>query len=165
MFKQGNYKIQIIQTKDRIEKSATHIAMQKDVCMPATKSTLLNSFRIVGKYKIYNLCLQTYPCKHYIEFENGETKLLTGDTIYRLFEKEGLVDDHFEDYKEYVRRQDFPTMRERIQRIEETMQSMKSTQEQKERRAEEQVIVDRYKASSRLEKLKQKHNIKPDPEA
>ena len=51
-----------------------------------------NSFRKVGKYEISNTCLQTYPCKHTIIFENGESKLMSGDKIFTLLSFMYLID-------------------------------------------------------------------------
>ena len=75
---------------------------------------LLNSFRKVGKYEISNICLETYPCQHYVKFKNGETKILFGDKIYRLFKSEGLTDPHIDSYAKWVREHDFPSLEEII---------------------------------------------------
>jgi hypothetical protein len=68
----------------------------------------INSFRKIGQYEISNICLESYPCKHYIKLKNGDTKLMSGDKIYRLFKSEGLSDPHIDKYAEYVRQSYFP---------------------------------------------------------
>ena len=118
-----------------------------------------NSFRKVGKYEISNTCLQSYPCKHNIRFENGETKLMSSDKIFSLLKNEGLTDKHFDIYEEFIRKRDFPTPEE-IKKRENEIQMMQQAAEQWNREfAEQQKIIDQYKASSRLEKLKMKNNI------
>lgn len=118
-----------------------------------------NSFRTVGKYQISNICLETYPCKHYIKFENGETKLLSAATIYRLFKSEGLYDKHIDSYAEWIRKQDFPTPEEIKQREDERLKINQQTEQRLKELAEQEKLTNLYKASSRLEKLKQKNNI------
>ena len=118
-----------------------------------------NSFRKVGKYEISNICLHTYPCKHSIKFENGETKIMTGDKIYRLFKSEGLSDPHIDDYAEWVRQFDFPTPEEIKKREEDRIRIQQASEKREKEAAERQKIVNQYKASSRLEKLKMKNNV------
>ena len=118
-----------------------------------------NRFRTVGKYKISNICLQTYPCKHYITFENGETEMMSGDEIYRLFKSEGLYDKHIDSYAEFVRQRDFPTPEEIKEREDDRIRMQQITEKRAKEENERQQIVNQYKASSRLEKLKNKNNI------
>jgi hypothetical protein len=118
-----------------------------------------NTFRKVGKYEISTICLQSYPCKHYIRFENGETMMMSGAKIYGLLNAEGLSDKHFDCYAEYIRRRDFPTPEEIKQREEENLKIEQSIKIREKECNEQQKIVNQFKASSRIEKLKMKNNI------
>lgn len=117
------------------------------------------TFRKIGKYEISNLCFQTYPCKHTIKFENGETQLLSGATIYCLFKSEGLSDTHIDSYAEWVRQRDFPSPEEIKKREDDILIIQQDSEKRKEEAIEQQKIVNQYKASSRLDKLKNQNNI------
>lgn len=67
----------------------------------------MNNYRTIGKYKMSNICLESYPCQHIIEFENGEKKLMFGDKIYCLFNSEGLSDPHIDHYAEWVKKRNY----------------------------------------------------------
>ncbi len=56
-------------------------------------------WRMVGKYKISGLCLESYPCQHYIWTSDTKCELLYGTKILNLLEKEGISDEHFNKYK------------------------------------------------------------------
>ena len=118
-----------------------------------------NSFRKVGKYEISTICLQTYPCKHTIRFENGETNIMSAPKIYTLLNAEGLSDKHFDYCAEYIRRRDFPTPEEIKQREEENFKIEESIKIREKQYNEQQKIVNQFKASSIIEKLKMKNNI------
>lgn len=120
----------------------------------------LNSFRQIGKYQISNLCLETYPCKHYMKLNNGDAKLMSGGNIYRLFKSEGLSDPHIDKYAEWVRQQDFPSPKEIIKIINDQQSIQQESEKRAKKAAEEQKIVNQYKASSRIDKLKNQNNIK-----
>jgi hypothetical protein len=120
---------------------------------------IFNSFRKVGKYEISTTCLQSYPCKHKVIFENGETTMMSGDKIYRLLNKECLSYKHFDCYAEYVRRQDFPTPEEIKETEEKILEIEKSNEIRKKEYNEQQKIINQFKASSRIEKLKMENNI------
>ena len=66
-------------------------------------------YRKVGNYYISNICLESYPCQHTVCLESGVYELTSGAQIYRLLMSKGLSDPHFDKYKEYVRKIDFPT--------------------------------------------------------
>jgi hypothetical protein len=117
-----------------------------------------DSFRKVGKYEISNTCLHTYPCQHIIKYEK-ETKLMFADKIYRLFKSEGLFDEHIDSYSEWVRQRDFPTPEEIKERKNNIIKNHQASENRAIEEAERVKIVDQYKASSRLEKLKNKNNI------
>ena len=115
-----------------------------------------HSFRKIGKYKISHLCFESYPCKHFIKFENGENKLMGSDQIYRLFKSEGLSDPHIDRHAEFVRKLDFPTPDEIQKRIDDQLIQQQASEKRAEQYAEQEKIINKYKASSRLDKLKQK---------
>ena len=101
-----------------------------------------NTFRKIGKYEISNTCLQTYPCKHMIKFQNGTSKLLCGGEIYRLFKSEGLNDSHIDKYSEFVRQQDFPTLEEIKKRISDKIRiKAESEKRKKEEAAYESIYI------------------------
>lgn len=58
----------------------------------------------IGKYEISNMCLKTYPCKHYIRNceDNSNFVTMSGPKIYHLLKKDGLSDKHFDEYANYV---------------------------------------------------------------
>ena len=120
----------------------------------------LNSFRKVGKYQISNICLETYPCQHFVKFKNGEITRLFSHEIYRLFKSEGLSDSHIDGYAEYVRQCDNPTLEEITKREHEKIKIQQDSEKRKQAEVERQIIVNQSKASSRIDKLKSKHNIK-----
>lgn len=120
---------------------------------------ILNSFRKIGKYEISNHCLHSYPCKHKIKFENGVTKLISGDKIYRLFKSEGLSDPHIDSYAEWVRQCDFPSAEEIKKREYDLLIIQQASEKRAKEATEKQKIVNQYKASSRLDKLKNQNNI------
>ncbi len=52
-----------------------------------------------GGIKVSGLCIETYPCQHYVEYDNIKTTLF-GTEVYKLFEKKKLpVPKHFLEYK------------------------------------------------------------------
>jgi hypothetical protein len=119
-----------------------------------------NTFRKIGEYEISNRCLQSYPCKHYIKLKNGNTKLMSGDKIYRLFKTEGLSDPHIDKYAEWVRQQDFPTLEEIMKKKNDPLRIQQDSEKRAKEEEEKQKIINQYKASSRIDKLKNKNNIK-----
>lgn len=118
-----------------------------------------DSFRKIGKYEISNVCLHTYPCRHQIKFENGDTKLMSGDKIYRLFKSEGLSDSHIDSYAEWVRQRDFPSTEEIKKSIDDLLRIREVSEKRAKEEAEQRKIINKYKASSRLDKLKSENNI------
>ena len=73
----------------------------------------LNRCRTIGAYQVSVVCLQTYPCKHYVHFKNGGSKLMLASDIYRMLQTDGISDKHFDEYAEFVRKQDDPTLNQR----------------------------------------------------
>ncbi len=118
----------------------------------------LNSFFTVGKYNISTICLSTYPCKHYVtNNETNETFLYTGDRIYTLLKNDGLSHKHFDLYEEFIRKRDFPTPEEIVQKNKLKMEYEENLAKQKKEQEERNQIINSTKASSRLDRLKTKH--------
>lgn len=117
-----------------------------------------NSKQTIGKYDIYDLCRQSYPCKHFItDLETDVTKLLSGDIIFTMLANEGLSHPHFDEYEEYIRKRDFPTPEELYekQRLKkESEERYKKQQELQRQRDEERAIAVKYSAGSYIERLK-----------
>ncbi len=116
-------------------------------------------FRTIGKYQISTRCMQTYPCQHYVKFPNGETRRRTGAEIYKLLEADGISDDHFTGYKEHIRRMENPTAEEIAANKQERERVMKHMEKRKQEQEELDRITQKYKASSRIEKLHKKHGL------
>jgi hypothetical protein len=119
----------------------------------------MDSFKKIGKYEMSDTCLQSYPCKHIIKFENGETQLISGDKIYCLFKSEGLSDTHIDSYAEWVRQHDFPSPDEIKKRKDDLLIIQHDSEIRAKEVSEQQKTVNQYKASSRLDKLKNQNNI------
>ncbi len=71
-----------------------------------------NEFRLIGKYWISELCLESYPCKHYVEVKNNTLKVIDSPTIFKMLREENVYNKHFYKYKEYVRKIENPTPEE-----------------------------------------------------
>lgn len=101
----------------------------------------------IGRYTISSMCLQSYPCKHSVYDKNTAiTRTMYGDDIYCMLQDENLSHEHFDTYKEYIRRH----------------RNLTAEEQRKQREIEEAKRVlerDKYKALSYLERLKAKHNI------
>ena len=120
----------------------------------------LNKCRLIGDYEISDICLLTYPCQHYVKNTiTGESSRMMGDKIYTMLKEKGLSDKHFDDYAEYVRKRDNPTPEELAERRERERKFQEQRDKQKKEREEQERLTNQYKASSRLEKLKAKHNV------
>ena len=114
----------------------------------------------IGRYTISSMCLQSYPCIHSVYDENTAiTRTMYGDDIYCMLQDENLSHEHFDTYKEYIRRHQNPTAEELA---EDIAYKAKIEEQRKQREIEEVKRVlerDKYKASSYLERLKARHNI------
>jgi hypothetical protein len=86
--------------------------------------------------------------------------MMLGDKIYTLLDAEGLSDKHFDYCAEYIRRRDFPTSEEIKQREEKKLKIEESIKIREKECNEQQKIVNQFKASSVIEKLKMKNNIR-----
>lgn len=119
----------------------------------------------IGKYIIERRCYQTYPCQHYVtDTETGIRKRTLGSNIYKMLVKDGLEKtypffNHYKEYAEFIRRQENPTEEEiRQDQVEAEMRRIQ-IEKQKNEREEIERITNMYKASSRLERLREKNNI------
>lgn len=136
--------------------------------------TLILPTDTMGDYEIEQTCFNsTYPCKHWIKYKK-RAKLMTGDKIYTLLKNKKMTHTHFEKYGEYIRKRDFPTPqemeeqeqeRERLLKRQQELHELEQEQERKKQKwmreyEEKQAITNKYKASTMIEKLKAKHNIK-----
>ena len=123
-------------------------------------------FRKIGKYKISTLCLQTYPCKHYVvDTEKGnDIGTLSGDRIFCMLRDEGISDPYFDEYAEFVRKRENPTPEELAERIAEKQRTLERIARQRKESEELTKKTNQYKASSYLEKLKAKHGVISEPE-
>ena len=86
----------------------------------------------IGKYSIGDMCMLTYPCQHYVtNSETNETTLMSGDNIYEMLTKEGLSDEHFDVYAEYIRKRDHQQMKNLLKK--RNSENAKSSLERKRR--------------------------------
>jgi hypothetical protein len=55
------------------------------------------------KYKISNLCIETYPCKHSVLDDKTNIRMMMcGDDIYGMLKNEGeYIPNHFMQYKQF----------------------------------------------------------------
>ena len=55
-----------------------------------------------SKYIISDMCKESYPCKHYVTFPDGNKILMSGVKIYEMLAKENLeIPTHFKEYKDF----------------------------------------------------------------
>jgi hypothetical protein len=111
--------------------------------------------RRIGKYNISTMCLETFPCQHFVEnTETGETYRINGGEIFKMLRDDGLSDNHFNMYKEHVRKQEFPTLEEIRSREKWARRLDEATAQRNEEKRHQQGVVNQYKASSYTERLK-----------
>ena len=130
----------------------------------------MQNYRRVGKYDISTRCYLTYPCKHNVkiihdddddfEYNNNKKKpkLMSGVDIYCMLLKDNITDSHFE-YSDYVRKRDHPSKEELEEReiLRIKVENMK--EEARVRKEEQERVTQKYKASSRLERLRLANNV------
>jgi hypothetical protein len=57
----------------------------------------------IGKYKVSEMCLQSFPCQHHVEDTLNENKfIIRGDKFYTMLENDGLSYEHFDRYKKFI---------------------------------------------------------------
>ena len=122
------------------------------------------------KYHLSEICLQTYPCRHTITYinERKETNTISSANIVRLFQKENLpIPKHYQELIEYVRKQDHPTPEEINEKYtnkeKELRERIINLEKRKEEKDKLDHIINTTKASSRIERLKNKHSISGAP--
>ena len=115
------------------------------------------TFRQVGPFEISNLCLETYPCQHYVRFQNGNTVRMGGADIHCLLKSNGLSDVHFDMYATYVKQRNSPdeierqkTMQLSAEEFAKQIAKVEAAKQLAKEEAELQTIVSQTKASSRL---------------
>lgn len=112
----------------------------------------------VGNYEIHSGCMESWPCQHWIK--NIQTKKMSiryGTEIYKMLKKDNLSHPHFEEYKDYKDIQDIFDAEE-IDESEFYRKEEEEIKQLKEKR-ELDLLIDKTKASSRLEKLKKQNSV------
>lgn len=111
----------------------------------------------IGKYSITGICLQTYPCQHWVtNKETNKVNLMWGDQIYTMLSKERLSHPHFTMYAEYIRKRDKPTLKEIYEEIVTRNQIMEQMAKREAEQKEKDKITKKYCASSYLDRVKSK---------
>jgi hypothetical protein len=113
----------------------------------------------VGKYEIHGGCMESWPCQHWIK--NIQTKKMSiryGTEIYKMLKKDNLSHPHFEEYKDYKGVQEDLSDTDEIDESEFYRKEEEEMKKLQEKRALDS-LIDKTKASSRLEKLKKQNSI------
>lgn len=114
--------------------------------------------------RVDGLCICTLPCLHYVEFKQEQPKRIRirmkGDDIYKHIQAEnGTMPEHFKFYEEYIRKMEHPTPEE-IEDERQKEEARKKQYEEQAKKAQELTkLIHDTKASSYIEKLKNKHNV------
>jgi hypothetical protein len=131
------------------------------------KNFSMNSTFFVGDYEITYLCLQTFPCQHDIRKNNDDWKRLNAEQIYYILKEEGLKCEHFDEMEEIIKFYTSPEYLARRKEEEERQQRQKIESNREKLRNENDIKIitandlgKKCQASSRLDKLHIKHNIK-----
>jgi len=122
----------------------------------------------VGRFKISHTCLETYPCQHYVkdtELTNDNYKTMWGKDIFTMLKQHGLSLLHFDKYEEPIIEQDTEEIiaARKKERDEILLKEQERMNIERQKQEELNIIVNKYKASSYLERLKMKHSIKVHP--
>lgn len=116
-----------------------------------------------GKYEVSSLCMLTSPCKHYVRNTyTDKIYLMNGIDIYDMLHTEGIHDSHFDQYAEVSLQRKHPSqederMLKEYEKLEREM--LRKREEEKIEIERQKNLGDKYKASSRLERLKAQNNI------
>lgn len=124
--------------------------------------TLTGSY-VCGSYDIQHLCYQSFPCQHYVRKCGGgdaDWRLISGKEIFSLLKKDGVSDPHFDKYKKITN--PLVAMYNAFMKDKELAEIRENQRLQEKEREKQAAIINKYKASSRLEKLKAKNAIKPN---
>lgn len=107
-----------------------------------------NGYFCVGKYQISHLCLESYPCQHFVIGYPGIEKpiRIKGHEIYQLLKDDGCSSSHFDQYSTFLEalNSDIPT-----EKKEEMLNYIDST-------FKPTIPCDINSSHKRLEKLKSK---------
>jgi esterase/lipase superfamily enzyme len=153
--------------------------IKKEFCEDDYKT---NDYRKIGKYYVSTFVLKTCPPQHWVVYNNNgieEKGLYLATDFLEKILKESLYDDEFEEYLTTIKNSKFmrrmnkylPPERqfseEEILKLqqkenEEYIKSQEQSQKRQKEFEEKEKIINKYKASSRLDKLKQKCNITKD---
>lgn len=124
----------------------------------------IRNSRIIGKYIIYKNCYkyrEIFPelgsiCDEYIVFNMCTmcTRTMNGEEIYIMLKKSGIFHEQFNHYGEIIRKRDNPTPEELAEKQEIIRKQQEKEEIERLDLEECQRIIDKYKASSRLDKLK-----------
>lgn len=112
------------------------------------------TFQNFGRFEISNVCLESYPCEHYVRFKTGGGVTMGGVEIHCLLKSSGLSDPHFDVFAEFVNEDSPDDIERRKTMLLEVEEYAKQRQAKEE--TEQRMVVSQTKASSRLNKLKQK---------
>jgi hypothetical protein len=116
-------------------------------------SDLFKEYHNVGKYKISNLCLESYPCQHFVYTDDGEPPTrMRGDEIYYMLKKDGLSSSHFDKYFSHAECK-YSITTNRIPTVQELMEMLEDWSEQRKKEKELNNLKTNS-ASKRLEKLR-----------
>jgi hypothetical protein len=56
----------------------------------------------VHDYQISDVCMESYPCKHWVTLPDGTRNMMSGLAIYRMLLQENKeIPDHFEQYANF----------------------------------------------------------------
>ena len=120
-----------------------------------TNKAKSNTFWCIGSHQISTLCLESYPCQH-----GTASGLETGDRIYQMLKSEGLSHPHFDQYEEHIRRREHPTEEEIVEMRLNRQRLAESEERYIKETAEIERVTNLFKASTRLERLRQQNNIR-----
>lgn len=126
----------------------------------------------VGDFQISKICKKTFPCKHdVLNTKTNETCVILGTEIFKLLKENNISIAHFNKFDpnrricasasgsiEYLTPEQEKQREKRLEQYR--VECEKQLEEANIKRKEQQKIIDQFKASSHLEKLKTKNNIK-----
>ncbi len=159
---------------------STHVdKIQKEFC----EDELKTDYRQIGKYYVSNISYKTGPEQFWVIFNNNgiEDKQLYGtEEFLEILLKEGLTDSDFESYLTETTNSRFmkkinkylpPEKQFSDEKISSSQQQENDIYRQMQKYYENQnkqyliqaENINKYKSSSRTEKLKQKHNLICNP--
>lgn len=114
----------------------------------------------VGNYQISKICLESFPCQHAFRSSSSDKwDYLNAVEIYKLLKSKGLSHPHFEYCKEVIIKRDNPTPEEIAERETREERIREEGIKRQQQENELNKIINKSKASSRIEKLKASHNL------